>query len=76
MARDYFGDTVDYAKVKVFHRRYFPLQPENTVMSPNGNIYYARDNRDYVADFSGAGPGGESATHARRYRRVAVPAGA
>jgi hypothetical protein len=44
MASAVFGDAIDYAKVRIFKRRYLPfgLQPRNCAMSPNGSIYFHR----------------------------------
>ena len=42
MATLLFRDAIDYARVKVYKRRYLPfgLQPKNCAMSPNGSIYF------------------------------------
>ncbi|MFC5461735.1 Rhs element Vgr protein [Massilia niabensis] len=41
MASLLFGDAIDYARVRVFSRRYLPyLQPKNCAMTPNGSIYF------------------------------------
>ena len=42
MASALFGDAIDYARVRIFGRRYLPfgLQPRNCAMSPNGSIYF------------------------------------
>lgn len=52
MARQLFRDSVDYSKVKVHNGEYlwFGLQPDDTAMTPNGEMYF---NRDYFQeDFS------------------------
>ena len=52
MASKLFGDAIDYARVRIFGRRYLPfgLQPRNCAMSPNGSIYFHRS--CCLADFS------------------------
>lgn len=52
MAWMIFQDAIDYNKVKVHAEPYlwFGLQPKNTAMTPNGEIYF--DESEYRADFS------------------------
>lgn len=49
MARFIFKDAIDYSKVKVHDEEYLPfgLQPDNTAMTPNGEMYF---NKDYFKD--------------------------
>lgn len=50
-----FAKGVDYGKVRIYNRRWSPLQPDNAAMSPDGNIYYpeSRVGRLYYSgDFS------------------------
>ena len=36
-----FRDAIDYARVRIFNRRYLPyLQPKNCAMTPNGSMYF------------------------------------
>ena len=36
-----FRDAIDYARVRVYSRRYLPyLQPKNCAMTPNGSLYF------------------------------------
>lgn len=49
MARPYYGNSIDYRKVRVFDRSYFPGA---RTMSPNGRIYFAPKSGYYRADFS------------------------
>ena len=52
MAKVIFKDSIDYSKVKVHNGEYlwFGLQPDNTAMTPNGEMYF---NPDYFKeDFS------------------------
>ncbi|MEL1266388.1 PAAR domain-containing protein [Pseudoxanthomonas putridarboris] len=45
MASDVFKDAVDYSKVKVHGTPYLPFgaQPDNTAMTPNGEMYFNPD---------------------------------
>ncbi|MDQ2990376.1 MAG: Rhs element Vgr protein [Pseudomonadota bacterium] len=40
MASALFGGAIDYAKVRIHNRRYFPFQPKNCAMTPNGRLYF------------------------------------
>jgi len=41
MAALLFRDAIDYARVRVYSRRYLPyLQPKNCAMTPNGSMYF------------------------------------
>jgi hypothetical protein len=55
LAHSVFGDAIDYARVRIFRRKYFPLQPRNRTMAPNGNIYFHPRSLAYRDDFSTAG---------------------
>jgi len=37
-----FGDSIDYARVKVYHNKFAGLQRDNVAMTPFGNIHYPR----------------------------------
>ncbi|AWQ82303.1 PAAR motif family protein [Pseudomonas aeruginosa] len=49
MAQSLFKDSIDYSRVKVHNEEYLPfgLQPDNTAMTPNGELYF---NPDYYKD--------------------------
>jgi len=34
-----FGDAIDYSRVRVYNKKWIPMQKRNVVMSPNGSIY-------------------------------------
>jgi len=53
MAFRVFGTGVDYGRVRIFNRKWIAFQPENTIMAPDGNIFYPRNNDAYSSDFSG-----------------------
>lgn len=53
MARQVFGDSVDYSKVKVHNHGYwlfFGFQDKNTAVTPNGEMYFPEG--VYQADYS------------------------
>jgi hypothetical protein len=60
MASRLFGAAVDYARVRLYRRRYLPfgLQPVNCAMTPNGHLYFHASR--CLDDFSS---GGERACH-------------
>lgn len=51
-ARKIFFDSIDYAKVKIHNGEYlwFGLQPDDTAMTPNGEVYF--NPKHFVDDFS------------------------
>jgi hypothetical protein len=52
MARKLFRDSLDYARVKVHNHEFLPfgLQPDDTAMTPNGEMYF--NQRRFCEDFS------------------------
>jgi len=52
MARHLFGDSIDYGRVKVHNAEYLPfgMQRNDTVMTPNGEMYFPKD--IFEEDFS------------------------
>jgi hypothetical protein len=60
MARQLFADAIDYARVRIYRRRYLPfgMQPVNCAMTPNGHIYFHKS--CCLLDFSA---GSEGARH-------------
>lgn len=56
MSKVIFKDSIDYTKVKVHNREYlwFGLQPDDTAMTPNGELYFnpSRFKEDFaIADY-------------------------
>src|SRR3954470_3890661 len=49
LAQTIFGDTIDYAKVKVFNKKYSPLLPNDFNAAPDGNLWMVKN---YTADYS------------------------
>ncbi len=35
-----FGDAIDYSRVKLVRRKWWPFQPKNVAMAPTGNIHF------------------------------------
>jgi hypothetical protein len=40
LCRSVFGDAIDYAKVRLIKGKWWPFQPRNAAMAPNGRIYF------------------------------------
>ena len=40
LARSVFGDAIDYPRVRLIRGKWWPFQPRNAAMAPNGNIYF------------------------------------
>ncbi|WP_133490763.1 PAAR domain-containing protein [Alcanivorax sp. 24] len=62
MARLIFGDSIDYGRVRVHNGEYlwFGLQPNDTAMTPNGEMYF--NPKEFKQDFSNdrdSGPSGQ-----------------
>jgi hypothetical protein len=52
LARSIFGDAIDYDRVKLVRRKWWPFQPRGIVMAPTGNIHFHPDSRIWSEDFS------------------------
>ena len=52
LVRSVFGDAIDYSKVRLFKRKWWPLQPRNTAMAPMGNIYFHPEGGGWSDDFA------------------------
>jgi hypothetical protein len=55
--RGVFGAAVDPDPVRIRRRRWFALQPRETVMAPCGHIHFHPGGSGYADDFSAEGPG-------------------
>lgn len=49
-----FGQSIDYAAVRIRQRKWFPLQPRHVVMAPCGHIHFHPLGSLWCADFSTA----------------------
>jgi hypothetical protein len=47
-----FGDAIDYRKVTVRRRKFFPFQPRKTTMAPRGHLHFHPLGKSYCDDFS------------------------
>jgi len=54
LARTMFGDAIDYARVRMVRRRWWPFQPRGIVMAPSGNIHFHPDDPNWRDDFGTA----------------------
>jgi hypothetical protein len=57
LAAEIFGPAIDYARVRVHHRRWWPLQPANVCMSPDGDLWFGRTSPLWREDFAKASLG-------------------
>lgn len=49
-----FGNAIDYARVKIYGKKWAFFQGDNVAMSPNGKVYFPSNSGYYRADFSRA----------------------
>lgn len=52
LTRSVFGGSIDTARVTVRRRKWFPLQPRETVMAPSGHLHFHPKTSLYCADFA------------------------
>jgi hypothetical protein len=52
LARSIFGDAIDYRRVSLVRRKWWPFQPPGIVMAPSGNIHFHPKSRLWSEDFS------------------------
>jgi hypothetical protein len=57
LCRPLFGDAIDYDRVRVHRRAWWPLQPRNVVMAPDGHVWCHARGSVWQADFARAGLG-------------------
>lgn len=50
-----FGAAIDYDRVRVHHRGWWPLQPRDVVMAPDGDIWCHANGTAWRDDFAAAG---------------------
>jgi hypothetical protein len=47
-----FGDAIDYSRVRLFRRKWWPFHPRHAAMAPMGHIYFHPDGGGWSDDFS------------------------
>jgi len=52
LARSVFGEAIDYAKVTIRRRKFFPFQPRHITMAPRGHLHFHPLGEAYCDDFS------------------------
>jgi hypothetical protein len=52
LARSVFGDAIDYTRVRLIKRKWWPLQPRNFIMTPSGNLHFHPRGSAWSDDFS------------------------
>lgn len=52
LARSMFGHAIDYGKVRIRRRRWFPFQPRRVLMSPMGHIHVHPRSQSWRDDYS------------------------
>lgn len=55
LARSVFGSAIDYARVTIRRRKFFPFQPRHTTMAPRGHLHFHPRGNGYCDDFGLAG---------------------
>lgn len=51
LARSVFGRSIDYGKVRVHNRKWWPLQPRGVTMAPDGDLWFHPQGGLFCADF-------------------------
>ncbi|MDO7833852.1 vgr related protein [Sphingobium sp. HBC34] len=51
LARSMFGRAIDYGKVRVHNRAWWPLQPRTVTMAPDGDLWFHPRSGLFCADF-------------------------
>lgn len=54
LASSVFGAAIDYTKVTIVRRKWFPLQPRRVTMAPRGHLHFHPDSPGYCEDFANA----------------------
>ena len=47
-----FRDAIDYSKVRLVRKKWWPFQPKDTVMAPTGNLHFHPGSRLWSDDFA------------------------
>ena len=54
LARSIFGEAIDYRKVTIRRRKFFPLHPRGVTMAPMGHLHFHPMAAHYCDDFAAA----------------------
>ncbi|WEK47031.1 MAG: vgr related protein [Candidatus Andeanibacterium colombiense] len=49
-----FGTAIDYEKIRIRRRKWFPFQPRDTIMAPRGHLHFHPGSTHYCDDFGAA----------------------
>ena len=52
IARTIFGDAIDYSRVRMVRRKWWPFQPRSVAMAPMGHIHFHPHSDLWSEDFS------------------------
>jgi hypothetical protein len=52
LSRSVFGDAIDYSKVRMVRRKWWPFQPRSAAMAPTGNIHFHPHGDLWSEDFA------------------------
>lgn len=52
LAHSVFGDAIDYSKVRMIRRKWWPFHPRNAIMAPSGNLHFHPRGTTWSDDFS------------------------
>jgi len=52
LARSVFGDAIDYSKVRLLKRKFWPFQPPRFTMAPMGHIHFHPKSEAWSEDFA------------------------
>ena len=52
IARTVFGDAIDFSKVQLRRRKFFPFQPKRITMAPRGHLHFHPEGPGYCDDFA------------------------
>ncbi len=55
LARSVFGDAIDYDRVRIHRRKWWPFQPKGVTMAPDGDMWFHPADDAWRDDFSTAG---------------------
>lgn len=54
LSRSVFGEAIDYARVAIRRRKFFPFHPRGVTMAPRGHLHFHPAAVHYCDDFSAA----------------------